>query len=96
MNLDGTAIEWKASLVRRYLRRIERFLEQLLVCIHITGGQPARGPEILGIRWRNGQFQDRNLYLMEDRVVVVTRYHKTQSQWDRPKVVPRFLPRRVS
>jgi hypothetical protein len=28
-------------------------------------------------------------------VVVVTRYYKTQAQWDRPKVVVRFLPEAV-
>ena len=89
-------IQWKPGPARRYLRRIEGFLEQLLLCIHTTGGQPARGPEILPIRWRNGQHQDRNLYVMEHRVVVVTRYHKTLSQFDKPKVVPRFLPHRVS
>lgn len=28
-------------------------------------------------------------------VTVVTRYHKTQVQWDQPKVVARFLPEPV-
>ena len=88
----GDGIQWKSGPACRYLRRIERFLEQLLLCIHITGGQPARGPEILPIRWRNGQYQDRNLYVMEHRIVIVTRYHKTLSQFEKPEVVPRFLP----
>jgi hypothetical protein len=35
--------------------------------------------------------QDRNLYVIDGQVVVVTRYYKTQAQWDRPKVVARFL-----
>ena len=39
--------------------------------------------------------QDRNLYLIDGQVIVVTRYHKTQSQWDRPKVIARFLPEPV-
>jgi hypothetical protein len=29
--------------------------------------------------------------VIDGQVVVVTRYHKTQAQWDRPKVVARFL-----
>ncbi|KAK4978488.1 hypothetical protein LTR28_005319 [Elasticomyces elasticus] len=32
---------------------------------------------------------------MDGQVVFVTRYHKSQSQWDKPKVVPLFLPWRV-
>jgi hypothetical protein len=39
--------------------------------------------------------QDRNLYIINSQVVVVTHYHKTQAQWDRPKVVARFLPEAV-
>jgi hypothetical protein len=35
--------------------------------------------------------QDRNLYVIDGQVVVVTRYYKTQAQWDWPKVVARFL-----
>ena len=66
-----------------------------MLCTHITGGQPARGTEITSLRHRNGFLQDRNIFVMDGRVVCVTRYHKSQSQWDKPKVVPRFLPWRV-
>jgi hypothetical protein len=31
----------------------------------------------------------------DGRVMTVVRYHKSQSQWDKPKVVPRFLPWRL-
>jgi hypothetical protein len=27
--------------------------------------------------------------------MTVVRYHKSQSQWDKPKIVPRFLPPRL-
>jgi hypothetical protein len=81
--------------VRRHLRHIQRFLELLSLAVHVAGGQPARGPELLSIRWRNGLLQDRNLYVIDGQVAVVTRYHKTQSQWDKPKVVVHFLPKAV-
>jgi superfamily II DNA helicase RecQ len=32
---------------------------------------------------------------MDGQVMTVVRYHKSQSQWDKPKVVPRFLPPRL-
>ena len=93
--IEGLELAWRARLVRSYLRRTDRFLELLLLAIHITGGQPARGTEITGLRHRNGLLQDRNIFIMDGQVVFVTRYHKSQSQWDKPKVVPRFLPWRV-
>jgi superfamily II DNA helicase RecQ len=36
--------------------------------------------------------QDRNVYIVDGQVMTVVRYHKSMSQWDKPKVVPRFLP----
>jgi superfamily II DNA/RNA helicase len=80
---------------RKYLRRVEAFLELLLLLVHITGGQPARGTEITAVRFRNAQAQDRNIYVIAGQVMVLTRYHKSQSQSGKPKIIPRFLPARV-
>jgi hypothetical protein len=88
-------VQWRPREVRRHLRHVERFLELLSLAVHIAGGQPARGPELLSVRWRNGVLQDRNLYVIGGQVTLVTRYHKTQSQWDKPKVVVRFLPEAI-
>ena len=86
---------WMKREVRRYLRTIDRLRELLLLSIHACGGQPARGSEITAIRFRNGFMQDRNVFVIHGQVVIVTRYHKSQSQFDKPKVIPRFLPWRV-
>ena len=86
---------WKPQLVRRYLRRVERFLEYLLFLTHVTGGQPARGTEVTTTRFRNGYVQDRNIYVIDGQVVFISRYHKSQAMWDKPKVIARFLPWRV-
>jgi superfamily II DNA helicase RecQ len=86
---------WRPRLIRRHLRRIERCLALLLFCIHTTGGQPARGTEVLTIRFRNGSLQDRNVFIIDGQVVVITRYHKSQALFDKPKIIPRFLPWRV-
>jgi len=92
MRVDGI---WNARRVRRYLRTVDRFLELLLFCTHTTGGQPARGTEVTTARFRNGCFQDRNVFVIDGQVVLVTRYHKSQALFDKPKVIPRFLPWRV-
>ena len=47
------------------------------------------------MRYRNGVLQDRNVFVMDGQVMTVVRYHKSQSQWDKPKVGPRFLPWRL-
>ena len=87
---------WQLRKVRRWLRFVDEFRELLLFCVHITGGQPARGTEITSVRYKNGFMQDRNVYIIHGQVAVITRYHKSQSQQDKPKIVPRFLPYRVA
>ena len=82
---------WHRRRMRKYLRRVDHFRELLLLCVHWTGGQPARGTEITSIRFRNGYMQDRNVFAIHGHLAVVTRYHKSASQFDQPKVVPRFL-----
>ena len=48
---DGS---WHTRRVKEYLREVDKFQELLLFCMHVTGGQPARGLEILSLRYRNG------------------------------------------
>ncbi|KAH8723306.1 hypothetical protein GQ44DRAFT_597986, partial [Phaeosphaeriaceae sp. PMI808] len=84
--------KWNIKAVRRYLLEIDYFLEMGLAGVHIGSGQPARGPEITTIRHRNGVLQDRNLVVASGHVMTIVRYYKSQSQWDNPKVIPRFLP----
>jgi superfamily II DNA helicase RecQ len=86
---------WHTRLVREYMREVDKFRKLLLFCIHITGGQPARGTEILSLRFKNGSYRDRNIFIMDGFVTTVTLYNKTEAEWDTPKVVPRFLPWRV-
>jgi superfamily II DNA helicase RecQ len=84
--------QWSVRAVRRYMRQMDCFLELLLCSVHVTSGQPGRGTEITTIRHRNGILQDRNIFVADGQIMTVVRYHKSQSQWDKPKIVPRFLP----
>jgi superfamily II DNA helicase RecQ len=92
MQLQTRDGRWRDKKVRQYLLQIDRFLELLLCCVHVMSGQPGRGSEITTIRHRNGLLQDRNIFVVDGAVMTVVRYHKSQSQWDKPKIVPRFLP----
>lgn len=87
---------WRSNRIRRYLRLVDQFRRLLLLCVHFIGGMPARGPELLTLRFRNGIYQDRNLYLIDGCIVVITRYHKSQALMDQPKVVPRRLTPQLS
>jgi hypothetical protein len=39
--------------VERYMDRVVEFREKLAVLMHISGGQPAQGPELLSVRHSN-------------------------------------------
>ena len=63
--------------VERYMDRVVEFREKLAVLMHISGGQPARGPEILSVRHSNTvQGGHRNVFIKDSIVVFVTRYYK--------------------
>jgi hypothetical protein len=94
-SLQSSDGKWDVKRVKRYLRQVDRFLTLLMVCVHMTSGQPGRGSEVTTMRHRNGLLQDRNIFVVDGQVMTVVRYHKSQSQWDKPKVVPRFLPPRL-
>jgi hypothetical protein len=83
---------WNVKQVKHYLRRVDYFLRLLLTGVHIASGQPGGGSGVTTMRHRNGVLQDRNVFVVDGQVMTVVRYHKSQSQWDKPKVVPRFLP----
>jgi hypothetical protein len=74
MYRDG---KWHTRLAREYLRKVDKFRKLLLFCVHVTGGQPARGSEILSLRFKNGCVRDRNIFLLDGYVMSVTFYNKT-------------------
>ncbi|KAF5544142.1 recQ family helicase [Fusarium napiforme] len=78
-----------------YRKLVKKFEGLLLLLCHFTGGQPSRGPEILGLRLANGITRDRSVFIIDGQVVLVTQYHKSLAHFDAPKVIPRFLPARV-
>jgi superfamily II DNA helicase RecQ len=87
--------QWKWAGIRKYLKLVKKFEEFLLVLVHFTGGQPSRGEEITGLRLVNGINRDRNVFVIDGEVVLVTQYHKSLAHFDSPKVVPRFLTARI-
>ena len=86
----------RQDIADQYQRRIDRFRELLLVLFHLCGGQPARAPELLGIRWKNtGQGGTRNIFIENGLVAFVTGYHKGYRSSGNIKVIHRYVPREV-
>ena len=82
--------------IRQYLQRVARFLEKLAVAVHLTGGAPARAPELLSTQHVNTETnQQRNIYIEDGLVVLVTAYHKGFYASNDTKVIHRYLPREV-
>ncbi|RYO95418.1 hypothetical protein DL764_007702 [Monosporascus ibericus] len=97
LNVPGRP-QWRHHAVRQYLLAVEEYLGRLLLLVHMTGGQPARGTELLTIQYCNplhGQGQ-RNIFLENGLVSFVTYYHKGYSVTGSTKIIHRYLPIEVS
>lgn len=76
---DIADIRLKQKAIKKLFSAADRFLDLLLVLTHLTGGQPARGPEKLSIKHTSaGSGYQRNVYLGQEMVYELTRYHKGQ------------------
>ena len=75
MNEDG----WRKRAVQRYLRVDEEFQELLAIVCHLTEGMLARVKEFLIIRAENGTTQDRGIFVIDGKVVLVTPILETAS-----------------
>ncbi|KAL1972365.1 hypothetical protein VTN31DRAFT_6779 [Thermomyces dupontii] len=93
---DGQLV-WYDDMVNKYLKSADRFLERLLLLIHVTGGQPARAPELLSLRHRNTRGGGiRNVFIESGLVATLTRYHKTYGTTSKERTIYRYLPSAMS
>ena len=84
---------WGAKRVQRYEKALRLFREHLLVAIHMTGGQPARGTELVTVTYKNmPNGQSGCIFVGEGLMVYVTMYHKGIGHAGTAKVIHRYLP----
>ncbi|TKA39473.1 hypothetical protein B0A49_14047 [Cryomyces minteri] len=92
----GTGMVPDRKGIEGYMSQIVEYREKLLVLMHITGGQPARSPEILSVRHSNtAKGEHRNTFIEDGMVVFATRYHKGYALSGDVKIIHRYLPREV-
>lgn len=94
--MGGDSHSWDQGAVLSYVQQASAFLRSLLLLIHMTGGQPARGSELLVLRWRNSETCDvRNITIENGMVCFVTSYYKNYSTTNSTKIIHRYLPAEV-
>jgi hypothetical protein len=92
----GTCSGIDREAVKRYIGRIVEFREKLAVLMHIAGGQPARGLEILSVRHSNTiKGGHRNIFIEDGIVVFIIRYYKGYNVSSDVKIIYWYLPREV-
>jgi hypothetical protein len=85
-------VEWKPKAIQGYRRLVNCFLEYLLLLVHLTSGQPARGTEIISLRHVN-TIHYRNLFVEDRLVAIVTSYHKGYTCIGLTKIIYCYLPK---
>jgi hypothetical protein len=95
--IKGAKVVWRRKAAEQYLHQVNMFLELLLLLIHILGGQPARGTELLSLQLRNTVHGlRRNIFAENGLVGFVTFYHKGYSVSGSTKIIHRYLPEAIS
>lgn len=90
---NGGPPQWQVPAVKAYLNHVVEFLGRLLLLIHITSGQPARGTELLTIQWRNSwEGLRRTIYLENGLVSIITSSMKGYSVEESTRIIHRYLP----
>lgn len=89
---DGPNICWLRSGIDGYLFHVQEFLALLAVLVNVTGGQPARGTELLTLRFANSATNVRNIFIQDSEVIIIADYYKNRNQLQKSCPKPRFLP----
>jgi hypothetical protein len=93
---ETNQFEWNTRQVQAYLSKERQFLRKLMVAMHITGGQPARGPELGSIKVSNSLYSARNIYVFNGQMCFLTVYDKARNRRGNNKYVLRCLPPAMS
>jgi len=89
-------VVWNQKTVLNYKEKVDAFLKSLLLLVHLTSGQPARGTELLSLRHSNTmQGHHRNIFVDNGMISTVTSYHKGYAVSGSTKIIHRYVPNQV-
>ena len=66
-----------------------------MACMHITGGQPARGPELGSLKITNSRYSIRNIYAINGNMAYLTTYDKSIKKRGIVEYILRVLPLQI-
>jgi hypothetical protein len=92
----GGGVVWAESRIQAYGQAMKGARQELAPLVHMTGGGPPRGSELVTVTYKNSANGDsRGISIEDGAVVVTTKYHKNIGQTGKGKVIHRYLPREV-
>lgn len=86
---------WHVKKAGTYLRRLNTFKRQLMVNMHVWGGQPGRGPEMTTLKHCDTQQVVRNVFVFDGQLLMITDRDKRKAIRGLGRKVTRFLPERL-
>ena len=87
---------WVKERIWAYYKAMQQARHALAVLVHITGGAPPRGSELLTICFENNrQGHSRGIFIKDGSVVFLTTYYKNITQTRQSKVIHCYVPREV-
>jgi hypothetical protein len=92
----GAAEVWHMGRVREYNEALKTFYARLLMLMHMSGGQLARGTKLIIVQYKNGPYNNtRNLFINNGIPIFVIAYNKTINITAQMKIIYRYLPREI-
>ena len=88
--------DWDKTQVETWLKVTNEACDWLLVCMHLTYGQPARGSELCSLLYSNSSHGQRHLFWARGTLMLATQYDKSRSLTQRNKLIARFFPKRLA
>ncbi|KAF8512013.1 hypothetical protein BU17DRAFT_14914, partial [Hysterangium stoloniferum] len=89
--VDGQSV-WNRTGCDGFLQRCQKILEDLLVVVHFTHGQPSRGEELLSTTIVNMPNSPRTIVAFDGMIMTAIRADKTAGISGRGKVKPHWMP----
>lgn len=72
--------------MQQFLYKCSKFMDKLAPLLHMVYGGPARRTELMLCKIANVTTGLRNVFYVNGRVVIITRYHKGENQVGYQKV----------
>ncbi len=88
--------QWNMVAVRRYLQEEVNFLTEMMLVMHLLGGQAPRSPDLFSIEHRNGESTSRGICIHEGVVVCIIRHWKARQATNKEFNVARYLTPQAS